>query len=276
MRVTCPECESKFNVPDKALGTTGRKLRCSKCSHEWFQEPVAAEPEPKSKSKGKPKPGGKPSGKPAGKPKAKASPPPEPEFEEAPGPDDGDDGGFALRAERDDALDPPPLGGISRFRGSRAAERPKRRLPVALLVLAAAAVAIPAILFAARDSLVEAWPASALLYDTVGLHVTVPGEGLVLQNVFVQRRQEGSVPLLVVAGEIRNPGDRLRSLPALRGTVLDENGAALQSWLFAAEVPQLLPGDTGRFQSEFASPPDGASRVTVTFTHERPAGGLGY
>ena len=173
-------------------------------------------------------------------------------------------------------MDPPPLGGVSRFRGPRRTERPPRRLPVPLLVLAGAAIAIPAVLFAGRDALVEAWPASALLYDKTGLHVPVPGEGLVLQNVFVQRRQEGSVPLLVVAGEIRNPGEGLRSLPALRGTVLDENGAALQSWLFAAEVPQLLPGDTARFQSEFASPPDGASRVTVTFTHERPAGGLGY
>ncbi|HEY9567958.1 MAG TPA: zinc-ribbon domain-containing protein, partial [Thalassobaculum sp.] len=43
MRVTCPECGSKFKVPDKALGSTGRKLRCGKCTHEWFQEPAAPE-----------------------------------------------------------------------------------------------------------------------------------------------------------------------------------------------------------------------------------------
>src|SRR3546814_1430170 len=114
-----------------------------------------------------------------------------------------------------------PLGGLSRFRGPRS-ESPKRRLPVALLVLAAAVPAIPAILFAARDHLVEAWPASALLYDRVGLHVPAPGEGLILQNVYVQRRQEGNVPLLVVAGEIRNPTDRLLSLPALRGTLPED------------------------------------------------------
>ena len=268
MRVTCPECESKFKVPDKALGETGRKLRCGQCGHQWFQEPVRKAAEPQAKAKAKPK--------------AKTEPAEDPDdtFAEAPG-DDGEDreDGFAadLRAHRDDDdLDPPPLGGMSRFRGRRASERPRRQLPIPLLVLAAAAVAIPVILLAARGALVEAWPASALLYDSVGLHVPVPGEGLVLQNVYVQRQQEGSVPLLVVAGEIRNPTDRFRSLPALRGTVLDEQGNALQSWLFAAETPQLLPGDTGRFQSELAAPPGSASRVNVTFTNERPEQGLGY
>lgn len=261
MRVTCPECGSKFKVPDKALGTTGRKLRCGKCSHEWFQEPeAAAAPAPKAK--------------PGGKPKAKAVTPPA----EAAVPESApvEDVAAGLRVERDDAFEPPPLGGVSRFRGPRQAGTPRRRPPVALLVLAAAAVAMPAILFAARESLVAAWPASALLYDALGLHVPAPGEGLVLQNVYVQRRQEGSVQLLIVAGEIRNPGERARSLPGLRGTVLDEKGAVLQSWLFAPEVPQLLPGDTARFQSELAAPADGASRVNVTFTDERPAGGIGY
>ncbi len=278
MRVTCPECESKFKVPDKALGTTGRKLRCSQCAHEWFQEPAKAKPErrepPVAKKEANAK--GKPKGKP--KPKVKPEPLPEPEppdeLPEDETLDEGETGLGGLRARLDD--DPPPLGGVSRFRGPRSPARSDRRLPVALLVLTAAAVAVPAILFAARGSLVEAWPASALLYDTVGLHVEVPGEGLILQNVYVQRQQEGSVPLLLVAGEIRNPTENLRSLPTLRGTVLDDQGAALQSWLFTAEVTQLLPGDVVRFQSELPAPEGLASRVNVTFTNERPAAGLGY
>lgn len=272
MRVTCPECESKFKVPDKALGPTGRKLRCSKCGHQWFQEPVADKPpakkrgtdaKPKAKAKSKKK-------------KPPPEPDPEPDFDAAPSDGEAVDDG-EMRAVRDDAeFEPPPLDGLSRFRGPRPPERAKRRLPIALLVLAAAVVAIPAVLFAGREAFVDAWPASALLYDKVGLHVPVPGEGLVLQNVYVQRRQEGAVPLLVVAGEIHNPGEQLRSLPALRGTVLNDRGDAVQSWLFTAEVPQLLPGDTGRFQSELAAPPPDAARVNVTFTHDRPEGGIGY
>lgn len=280
MRVTCPECESKFKVPAKALGATGRKLRCSQCSHQWFQEPMApGKPGAKPAKKSAEKPAAKAAGA-KGKPKAKVKAKPKPEIEEFEEPplQDGDEAvDPGLRAIADeDAMDPPPLGGVSRFRGPRRPERPARRLPVPLLVLAAAAVAIPAVLFAGRDALVDVWPATALLYDATGLHVDVPGEGLVLQNVYVQRRQEGSVPLLVVAGEIHNPTEHLRSLPALRGTVLDGHGVAVQSWLFTAEAPQLLPGDTGRFQSELAAPPPDATKVNVTFTTERPGGGIGY
>ena len=283
MRVTCPECESKFKVPDKALGTTGRKLRCGSCSHQWMQAPPPPKPAkaPVEEASGKPK--AKTKGKAKAKPKPKPKPMPEPEDElpeeEAAEESAEDFEQNDLRPPTDDdegGMDPPPLGGVSRFRGPRSASPPKRRLPVALLVLTAAAFAIPGILVAARTSLVEAWPASALLYDTISMHVDVPGEGMVLQNVYVQRRQEGSVLLLVVAGEIRNTTEQVRSLPALRGTVLDEDGDTLQSWLFTATTPQLLPGDVGRFQSEFAGGSSDASRVNVTFTHERPEVGAGY
>lgn len=279
MRVTCPECEAKFKVPDKALGTTGRKLRCGSCAHQWMQGPPPAKPAKAAAAETPTKTPGKAKTKKKAKPKPKPEPDPE-DFasEEADEPDGAEDSEQAeLRAQRDvDALDPPPLGGVSRFRGPRSAARPKRPLPVTLLVLLATAVAVPVILFAARGSLVEAWPASALLYDTLDLHVDVPGEGLVLQNVYVQRRQEGSVSLLVVAGEVRNPTEHLRSLPALRGTVLNQAGDTLQSWLFTAGEQQLPPGEVGRFQSEFAGPSNNADRVNVTFTNERPETGLGY
>lgn len=276
MRLSCPECGSKFKVPAKALGESGRKLRCSKCAHEWFQAPMPPDLSDKVKGKSKTKAGAKPKAKAKSKPKAA----PEPEVEvDLPDEPDVDDAGAEfgdLRADRDSDLDPPPLGDLSRFRGGRRPERSRRRPPIALLVLAASALAIPAILYAARDSLVEAWGASALLYDTLGAHVLVPGEGLVLQNVYVQRRQEGNVPLLVVIGEIRNPTGQPRTLPALRGTVLDAHGAALQSWLFTAENPKVLAGDVGRFQSELAAPPGEASKVNVTFTNETPTTGVGY
>ena len=41
MIITCPACATQFRVPDGALGTDGRKLRCSSCRHVWFQEPLA-------------------------------------------------------------------------------------------------------------------------------------------------------------------------------------------------------------------------------------------
>jgi predicted Zn finger-like uncharacterized protein len=34
-KISCPNCKSTFRVPANALGTEGRKLRCSSCKHEW-------------------------------------------------------------------------------------------------------------------------------------------------------------------------------------------------------------------------------------------------
>lgn len=39
MIITCPSCSSKFAVKAEAIGLTGRKVRCAKCKHDWFQDP---------------------------------------------------------------------------------------------------------------------------------------------------------------------------------------------------------------------------------------------
>lgn len=45
MIITCPRCESSFNVDGNALGTTGRRVKCSKCSHLWHALPDTPPPE---------------------------------------------------------------------------------------------------------------------------------------------------------------------------------------------------------------------------------------
>ena len=39
MIITCPECSARFVVKAEAIGEKGRKVKCAKCSHKWFQEP---------------------------------------------------------------------------------------------------------------------------------------------------------------------------------------------------------------------------------------------
>lgn len=38
MILTCPNCQTKFQLESERLGDLGSKVRCSVCSHEWFQE----------------------------------------------------------------------------------------------------------------------------------------------------------------------------------------------------------------------------------------------
>jgi len=38
MYIACPECDTKFVVTPKQIGKHGRKVKCSKCFHVWYQE----------------------------------------------------------------------------------------------------------------------------------------------------------------------------------------------------------------------------------------------
>lgn len=37
MRLICPICEAKYEVPEDAIPETGRDVQCANCGHAWFQ-----------------------------------------------------------------------------------------------------------------------------------------------------------------------------------------------------------------------------------------------
>ncbi len=37
MRLTCPNCEAQYQVPDEVIPPEGRDVQCSNCGHTWFQ-----------------------------------------------------------------------------------------------------------------------------------------------------------------------------------------------------------------------------------------------
>ena len=41
MILVCPNCATRYIVPDQAIGVNGRQVRCAACKHSWFQEGAA-------------------------------------------------------------------------------------------------------------------------------------------------------------------------------------------------------------------------------------------
>lgn len=100
MIIACPACNTRYAVPDSAIGVEGRTVRCAKCRHSWFQDgpaPDAVAPPPPP-----PPPPPVPVAEPEPEQLAQEPGPPEPDQSEPAVP-------VPAEQEHEDIV-PPPLG----------------------------------------------------------------------------------------------------------------------------------------------------------------------
>ncbi|MBO9575768.1 MAG: zinc-ribbon domain-containing protein [Sphingobium sp.] len=84
MILICPECATRYLVPDSAVGPTGRQVRCASCKHSWFQEGIVPQ-RPEGEAAVKPTPEA-PAEAIVSPPAARAPMPPPPSLEPGPEP----------------------------------------------------------------------------------------------------------------------------------------------------------------------------------------------
>ncbi|HEX6145049.1 MAG TPA: DUF3426 domain-containing protein [Geminicoccaceae bacterium] len=127
-----------------------------------------------------------------------------------------------------------------------------------LVVLVAAGAVI------GRNEIVAAFPASAGVYQKLGLPVTMKLD-LQFENVTSERISERGISILVVEGEVVNRSDQVREVPPVRITLLDDGGRQLQHELFEAEDTRLEPDARTAFTARVVNPTEQARNFSITF-----------
>lgn len=288
MILTCPNCATKFRVPDGALGATGRLVRCGNCGTEWTAtEDVQADiitPTPQAS--------------------VTMPPPPAETYAPDPGPLAPDplasleeDGAYdapvsadEIGADSDDyevpdpevyapVDDPPPLRAASSsvdtvLRSNvPAMPRKRRRTPGAVIALGwLLLVALYGTLGAAvvfyNEPIAQAWPPSQPLFDALGVNkpkrqIAENISDVMRFNIFGDPDRRADVPGYFLIADVQSQGSQLHRLPKLEAVIFNSRGQALQRIPMSAESELIEPGQTVRLEAHVRVPPDGAARWEV-------------
>jgi predicted Zn finger-like uncharacterized protein len=262
MILTCPSCAKRFLL-DAALLGTGRRVRCGRCAHTWYQEPPADAP---------------------------VVPPPTRGIAQYMD-DDGPLADLLQSASRDDEeyprFDAPeeptpirqrPMGRV----GDRPMGKPggkvnlpaipgteRRRIGPALLKwggLAAALALIAGGAVAGREPIVKAWEPAARFYDVIGMPVEPLGAGLELGQGKAEFRDLEGTAMLFVEAPVTNKSDRPRAVPDVVANAVGQDGKLVQSWRIRPSARQLAPGESATYSSRVPERGGEAKRIDFQFT----------
>ena len=250
MILECPECRTRYLVPDSAIGLEGRTVRCANCRHSWFQSPPEPELEPQSELPLPPvaiasvhEDAGAAFAEPPPPP-----PPPPPIVAPPPAPPilAQEDSGFDAFAHR------PPF---------RARRNPVRRWTIgAVLAGLLMLVATAAIL----------WTGMPGIGGWFGVGSTE--SALELRSNPIERRElENGSELFAISGQIINPSSTAQRVPDLRAELKDAQGRVVFSWAIAPQQRTLGPGASMDFNSAKLDVPPSSKRLDLSFAGEGSA-----
>ena len=245
MILECTECETRYVIPDAAIGAEGRTVRCAACKHSWFQEPAPAldlddaiEPDDARFEQPIVDAPRTAAAAPVREPAAIAEAP----MHSAP------DVAKPVYPDYDAFAHQPP------FRPRR---NPARRWTIA------AVVAGVAMLGATAAIVTNGAPRSASALFPTGVETP-----LRIVNKPIDRHDYNGNEIFAISGTVLNPTDTRQPVPDIRADLLDSQRRIVFSWMIRPEASALPPKGRVEFNSAKLDVPVNAKFLSLSFSGE--------
>lgn len=229
MILQCPECQTRYLVPDSAIGAEGRTVRCAQCKHCWYQEAAPIE-------------------------LTLRAPPPPPVLAEEPAASAGAPSAHDVEPTSDAVaadtyVHRPPF---------RARANPIRRWTAAALGAGALMLAgVAAITWLGTPGFLASW----------GLGFGPAVTPLKLKdNPILRRELENGSELFAVSGQVTNPSNERQRVPDIRAELRDDHGKLVYSWTITPQQRTLAPGGSVDFNSAKLDVPANSKRLELSFS----------
>lgn len=293
--IICPHCATRYQVPAETVGNKGRQVQCAHCGKAWqaFAEKIIEPTPPKA----------------VPPTVVKASPPakdPDRMFDAAAEAEldaefEAEQKAAAAIAAGEPGTPPEQARSIEEIKAAIAPKPPEekpvakpadvqaekkrqkafdqrkdmlaRQLPLARVrrTLRITGLVTLALLigcgFSFRTDIVRMFPDLAGTYEALGLGVNVIG--LEFRDVKTLLALRRGADVMQVDARIYSVAPGTVNVPPVVVTLLNDENLPLYEWSVMPSVPSLASGEIVDFSSQVTAPPEGATKVRLTFASSR-------